>query len=458
MDAMVEFAKHFITTRYQDLPGAAVEAAKKEILDSLATALGGSSQAGIRELVDMMKEWGGAEQSTIIAYGMKCPAPNAAQVNGTMIHALDYDDGHPSGLVHIGCVAISTSFAVAERLGKVSGDKFLTAIALEADFMARLGLASRPGSNLIRSGWHPTTLYGYLGAAAISGILMGLDEERMVNALGIAYHQCAGNGQCVADGALTKRMGPGLAAKGGITAALMAERGITGAHNSLEGEKGMFNLYHDGDYDPKLLAADLGKRFEGINVSYKRYPCCGFTHSFIDATLAIMSKHDVTADKVREITAYGGESAYELCTPIEARRRPRNTVDSQFSIPWTIATALVKGKVFLDDFTEEAIKREDVLQAARKVTGEIDPNLNRHGVGPGRVKMVMQDGAEYTEEVGIVGRSGGTISFDDCAAKFRDCSASSIRPISSDKVEKAIDLVSRLEQLDDAAEVIRLLG
>ena len=275
MDAIFDFVKNFTGTRYEDIPAPAVAAAKKEVLDSLATALGGSSQAGVGELVDMVKEWGGNEQSTIIAYGMKCPAPNAAQVNATMMHALDYDDGHPVAQVHIGCVAVPTCFAVAERMGGISGREFIGTLALGADFLARLGMSSRPGSSPVKYGWHPTALYGYLGAAAMAGRIMGLDQERMVNAMGIAYHQCAGNSQCVNDGALTKRMGPGLAAKGGITAVLMAERGITGAKNILEGEYGMFRQYHGGDYDARILTADLGRRFEGVNIGDKPYPCCG---------------------------------------------------------------------------------------------------------------------------------------------------------------------------------------
>jgi 2-methylcitrate dehydratase PrpD len=459
MDAIFDFVKNFIGTRYEDIPGTAVAATKNEVLDSLATALGGSSKAGVGELVAMVKEWGGNEQSTIIAYGIRCPAPNAAQVNATMIHALDYDDGHPSALVHIGCLAVSTCFAVAERMGKSNGREFITAMALGADFLARLGLASRPGSSLMRSGWHPTTLCGYLGAAAMAGKIMNLDEEKMVNALGIAYHQCAGNGQCIVDGALTKRMGPGLAVKGGITAALMAERGITGAKNSLEGEFGMFNLYHGGDYGAKTLTADLGKRFEGANVCFKPYPCCGLTHSFIDATLSLMSRHDIKAEQVRGIVVYGGEAAYGLCVPPEVKRAPRTIVDAQFSVPWTVATALVKGKVSLEDFTEEAIKREDVLKISQKVTGELDTRMNRHGVGPGRVTILMEDGAEYTEEVEhCLGSIERPMTFEDCAAKFREGAARSIKPLPGDTADKVIELVGQLERLSDATEIVRLLG
>ena len=266
MAAITDFVKHFTDIRYENIPGAAVESVKKEVLDSLATALGGSSKAGVGELAEMVKEWGGSQQSTVIAYGIKCPAPNAAQVNGTMIHALDYDDGHQVALVHIGCVAVSTAFAVAERMGRVSGKELITAIALGGDFMARLGLASKPGSSALSAGWHPTTLFGYITAAAIASKVMRLEEEGMINAIGLAYHQCGGAATGVGDGALAKRMGPGFAAKAGVTAALMAERGITGERSSLEGRDGfggLYNVYIKGDYDPTSLIDGLGEKYLG---------------------------------------------------------------------------------------------------------------------------------------------------------------------------------------------------
>jgi 2-methylcitrate dehydratase PrpD len=459
MDAIYDFVKLFTHTKYKDIPEEARHAAKIEVLDSFATALGGTSKPGVAELVDMAKELGGREQSTVIAYGFKCPAPNAAQVNASMVHALDYDDGHPKALVHLGCVAVPTCFAVAERMGKKSGEELITAMALGQDFESRLGLASRPGSSLATSGWHPTALYGYFGAAAMSAILMGFNEEKMLNALGIAYHQCAGNGQCVIDGAMTKRMGPGLAARGGITAALMAERGITGAHNILEGNYGVFKTYHAGDYDRNILLGDLGKRFEGANLGFKPYPCCGFTHSYIDAVLALKAKYNIKAEDVKEIAAYGGKHSYDLAVPPEVKRAPRNIIDSQFSVPWSTATALVKGKVSLEDFTEEAIKNKKVLEAAAKVTGVLDTSMNRHGVGPGRLVVKMNDGTVYDEFIEYcLGSVERPMRFDDCAEKFRKCASLSIKPLSSDTVERVIDLIAQLEKLDDATEIIRLLA
>ncbi|OGO31159.1 MAG: hypothetical protein A2Z29_03245 [Chloroflexi bacterium RBG_16_56_11] len=458
MDAVNDFVKHFTRTRYKDLPGVAVESVKKEVLDSLATALGGSSKAGVGELVDMVREWGGAGQSSIIAYGIKCPAPNAAQVNGTMIHALDYDDGHQVALVHIGCVAVSTCFAVAERMVGISGKELITALALGGDFLARLGLASRPGSSALSAGWHPTTLFGFLGAAAMAGRIMGLDEEKMVNAIGLAYHQCGGAGSGVADGALAKRMGPGLAARGGITAALMAERGITGERNSLEGKSGLFNVYMRGDYDPKILTADLGTRFEGVNIGDKPYPCCGLTHACIDATLALISRHDVIPSQIKDITVYGGQTVYDLSRPPEIKCSPRTIIDAQFSVPWVVATALVKGRVTVEDFTDTAIRRRDIREIARKVTARLEPSMNRHGVGPGGVVITMQDGTAYREEVEhCLGSIERPMTFDDCVRKFRDCAPASVKALPAGAVDNIIEMVERLETLDDATEIVRQL-
>jgi len=459
MDVTLDFVKNFINTRYEDLPADAVAAAKQEVLDSLATAIGGSSKAGVGELVELVKEWGGKEQSTVIAYGIKCPAPNAAQVNGTMIHALDYDDGHQVALVHIGCVAVSTCFATAERMGGKSGKELITTLALGADFDARMAMASRPGKSLIASGWHPTTLFGYLVSAAMAGKLIGLDQDKMLNAIGIAYHQCAGNTQCGFDGALTKRMGPGLAAKGGVTSALMAEKGITGCKDSLEGKSGMYNLYHGGDYDRSILTADLGKRFEGAGIGDKPYPCCGFTHAFVDGTLALRSRYNIKADEVKEIKVHGGQSAFGLCEPLDVKRSPRNIVDAQFSVPWTVATALVKGKVTLEDFTPSAITGAGILKISNKVTGYLVEEMSRHGVGPGKVTIILNNGREYSELVEhCLGSVERPMTFADCAAKFKECSASSIKPLSAAKIDEIIDLISNMEKLPDATQIIKLLG
>jgi 2-methylcitrate dehydratase PrpD len=324
--------------------------------------------------------------------------------------------------------------------------------------MARLGLAGRPGKTALSAGWHPTTLLGHFGAAAVAGKIMKLDEERMTNALGLAYHQAGGAGSGVSDGALAKRMGPGFAAKAGITAALMAERDITGERDPLEGKTGLFHTYMGGDYNPAALTADLGKRFEGIDITNKPYPCCGLIHACVDAALALKAKHHIRAEQIKEVIAYGGHSVYDLSQPLEVKRRPRTIIDAQFSVPWVVATALVRGSVTVADFTEEAIKRAEILETAQKISGRLVPEMDRHGVGPGGVIIRMKGGEVYREEVAqCLGSVARPMTFQDIAAKFRDCAAASVKPPSGETVAEVIEMVGRLEKLDDATLIIKML-
>jgi len=357
--------------------------------------------------------------------------------------------------VHIGCTAVPTCFAVAERQGNITGREFLTALVLGQDFLSRLGLASRPHGSLIKSGWHPTALCGYLGSAAMAGRLLGLDAARMTSALGIALHQSAGCSQAVDDGAMTKRLGPGLASSGGIMSALMAERGITGAHNILEGKYGFFNQYHGGDYDVNILTGELGKRFEGVNIGFKPYPCCGFSHAFIDGVLALQSRYNIRPEDIKKVIASCGDQAFEIANPPEVKRAPRNTIDSQFSLPWAMATALVKGRVTVNDFTEDAIRDKAVLDMAAKIYAEHDPALTRHGVGPGRVRIILHNGEVYEEFVEhCLGSVQRPMTFEDITRKFRACAAD-LPPTTVDSI---IDMVSRLEELPDATAIIKLLA
>ena len=465
MDAAYSLAKNLVTVNYDDIPREAVEVTKKHILDILGVALGGSSRPGVRELAELVGEWGGKEESTVLCFGRKVPAPNAAQVNATMGHALDYDDTG-DGPTHPSVVIVPACLAVAERKGKLSGREFITAVALGVDMMCRLGQAFRLGMKTAPvgghpgAGWHLTALYGYLAAAGVAGRLLGLDEDRLVNALGIAYHQCSGNGQCVTEGALTKRMGPGFAARGGIVAALMAEKGITGAKDCLEGEVGLYNLYHKGEYDPKPLTADLGKRFQGINVTMKPYPCCKGTHSYVEAALALVNKHNIKAEDVQEITVFCQDEKYFLLHPLEKRSRPENPVDSQFSIPWAVAAVFARGQAGIGDFTEEAIKSPDILDISGKIRVEVDASLGGSGsMDPAKISVTTKAGQTYVGQADSpLGGSEKSLPFSAYERKFRDCASYSIKPLSDKQVDEVITYINRLEQLDDIRELIKLLS
>jgi 2-methylcitrate dehydratase PrpD len=465
MDAAYFLAKNMADFTFDGLPADVVEHTRKQVLDILGVALGGSSKAGVRELAEIVSDWAGREESTIFCFGKKVPAPNAAQVNATMGHALDFDDTG-DGPTHPSVVIVPAALAVAERQGKVSGREFITAVALGVDMMGRLGQSFRSGMKTAPvgghpgAGWHLTALYGYLASAGVAGRLLGLDEDKLVNAFGIAYHQCSGNGQCVTEGALTKRMGPGFSARGGIVAALMAEKGITGAKESLEGEVGLFNLYHHGEYDPAPLTADLGKRFTGLHALMKPYPCCKGTHSYVDVALAMVAKYDIKPGDIREITVYCQDEKYFLLYPLKKRSRPENPVDSQFSIPWAVAAVFARGRAGVGEFTEEAINSPDILEMSARVRVEVDKKVGeKKGLIPSKVGVTTGKGGTFVEQADIPAAGPDKpLPFPDYERKFRDCAAYAVRPRTEKQIDEIIALVKRLEKVGDIRELVELLS
>jgi 2-methylcitrate dehydratase PrpD len=475
MDPIYLFAKNLLQINYKDLPQEVVEVTKKQVLDLYGVALAGFTAPGIQELLGIVKDWGGKKESSIILSKQKVPAPMAAQMNATMAHALDFDDVHDAAVLHPGVAVIPACMAVAEAKGKVSGREFITAVALGVDMICRLTLATWPGydpsspekkekafqSERVKQGWHLTTVMGYLAAAGAVGKLLGLDEERMINAFGIAYHQCSGNLQGKIDGAQTKRMGPGFSSRAGIASAIMAEKGMTGAKNCLEGKQGFYNMYFQGGYDAKTLTFDLGKHFEGVNVSIKPYPCCRGLHNFIDATLALVNEQNIKAKDVKEIKLFSDEGGYHsLCTPHEVKVKPRTQVDTQFSIPWGVATAVAKGRATIEHFTEAAIKSPDILEVTSKISVEMDHSLDRADkIPPGKLEIRMKNGQSFSKQVDDpLGSPERPMSFDDCAKKFRDCSSYPVRKLPKKRIEKAIELIGQLEKVSDVGEIMKVLS
>lgn len=458
MDTTYSLAQNVVVTNYQNIPMEVVEVTKKEILDSLGIGLAGSGTAGIKEIVGIVREWGGKPESTILVYGGKVPAPNAAQVNASMVHALDFDDTHDLAVVHPASVAVPSALAMAERQGRVSGKELITAIALGVDLACRMALATKLRRKIIRAsgGWHPTVMYGFFSAAAVAGKLLRLDEEKMLNALGIAYHQAAGNVQCVADGAMTKKMGPGFAAKGGITAALMAEKGITGARDCIEGEVSIYNLYHDG-CNLDELTLQLGKSFEGANVSFKPYPCCRINHRYIDAALEVVKQYDIKPEEVDEIEVTAGTKTWNaLCQPLDVKRQPRNIVDSQFSLPWTMACVVVRRKVGLKEFTEESIKDPALLKMSHKVTPVHDSSFEEKMDSPMNIKIKTKRG-EFTQKTGApYGSPANPMTMEAMTDKFRDCASVAIKSLP--QIDHVIDMVTKLEELDNVSDIFQWLG
>src|SRR5215472_14595729 len=337
------FAGHVCRTGYADLPASAVESARRDLLDTSGCMLGGSGSPGIGELFAVASRWGGLAESRVLLRGVSLPSPQAALLNASMGHALDFDDTlDTGGSIHPGVSVLGSVLAVCDSLGGRSGRDVLFAVALGLDVSCRIALACT-----LDRGWHRTAAIGVFGATAAAGKLIGLTPEQMLAAFGIAYSHAAGNRQCILDGALTKRMQAGQAASAGVFSAVLAQTGFTGARNVFNGRFGFLELYQPNGYDASLLLRGLGTAFRGEGLSYKPYPCGRPLHAAIDAALAARAQLEITRpydiEAVTIETDPAGHTDQFGRGP--AQRRPTQVVEGQFAQPFLVATALVHGKI-----------------------------------------------------------------------------------------------------------------
>lgn len=456
-DLAYDIAEHLVRTPASALTSEAIESAKLDTLDTLGAALAGSSAAACPEIVDLVTAWGGAPQSSVLVYGGRLPAPAATLANATMAHARELDDALDDAVIHVGVAVVPAALAIAEARGS-SGEAVLRAIALGLDLNCRLARActAPPGP----TGWALTSNLGVMAAAATAGMLLGLDEERMLNAIGIAYSQAAGNMQAVADAAMTKRVQVGLAIQAGVTSALLAERSITGAHQVFEGRYGYYRVYQRGEYDREVVLRGLGSEFLHPQLSYKPYPSCRFTHAVIGASLRLAER--VRPEEIESLEIALTSAAHDsIVEPFEAKRRPRTIVDAQFSAPYTAAVALLHREVRLEDFTPEAIGDPEVLALAGKVTCRADAQMDAErgrGISPALVTARLRDGREEREyREWPLGHPNAPLGVDGLVAKFRRCASYAARPIPEAQLELAIRRCLELERLERGADLVEPL-
>jgi 2-methylcitrate dehydratase PrpD len=451
-DIAFDLADYATTLQLSRIPNSAIAATKKDLFDTLATTIAGTSAPGVGELLEMFTEWGGNGQATVLVHGRRVLAHDAAWVNATMAHATDYDDTHDVAMLHAGVTVIPAALAAAEWVGGVKGDKLLVAMTAGLDAVCRLGLASTIG--IVESGYIFTQLLGTFGATLAAGRVIGLSSEQMVNALGIAYSQTAGNYQVIRDSALTKRMQPGFAARAAVISVQMAKKGIRGTQNTFQGVDGFYRVYLRDRYDPQRVIADLGSRFEHENLSFKPYPCMRPLHVPIDAALEARRKWQLSPEQIRRVEVRFNEHTYSAgCLPVEAKQSPRTPIDGQFSIPYVVAAALAHGRVGLSDFTWAGVGRQEVLALAAKVEGVVDEEIEkgwRARVCPVILRIETTDGQLRELRVD----QAHVMDPTEFGNKLADCIVASGRTLPKDMASNITSLVDRLETLADVKELV----
>jgi 2-methylcitrate dehydratase PrpD len=463
-DVGYALAGNIARTRYEDIPGDVVDVTKKTILDILGTILGGSGAgAGIKEIVEVVKDGGGKEESSVLGYGMKTNAWMAAFANGAMAHSLDYDNVHDDAFTHPSTSTVPAAFAVAERVGKVNGKDFITAVALGDDLHCRLGYAlCRAGDFSTQGAWMPPLALGGFAAAAVSAKLFGFDEERIVDAFGIAFNRTGGSLEIIHDPGLLRGLYAAFPGITGVLAAVMAKHGIPGIKTCFEGKAGLFNVYFRGIYDRASLTKSLGKVFEGAGVSFKPWPSCRFTNPYVDATLQIVKEQNILPEQVKEIVAsYEADNVRNCCEPVIARQNPQTPPEAKLSLPFTIAMAVALRKMEIGDFSPESIKSEVLLGLARKVTPRFDPGLKSDSktMLPAVVEIRTIDGKAFSKRVDLVyGHPQNPMNWDDLIKKFKDCASYSAKPLPEKNINRVVEMITHLENVQEMRDIVGLVA
>jgi 2-methylcitrate dehydratase PrpD len=458
MNESAMLAKYVADTVYEDLPAKAVEMTKMSLIDALGVTLAaGGLCEECRAFVEIAVESGGKKESTILGFGERVPAHMAAFANGAMAHALDFEDAHDLALVHPNAATVPAALAMAEAVGDVNGKNFIAALAVGCDVVCRLGLAleENPGEY----GWYIPPILGSFGAAAAAGKLLNLDEAGILDAFSLILCQATCSAELrYSPHSDIRSVRDAFAAKAGVLSARLAQKGVRGFERPLEGKAGLFSLYSKGRYDGQQLIEGLGTKFEGANISFKPWPACRGTHTYIEAALRILKEHAPDLNDIVDIRAVVSSFNRMLCEPENVKKTPQTVIDAKFSIPFTVATALYHKEVALKHFTAERLKDENVLQLAQKIRYDLDPGLGLRDATRGFLEIKTKDNRTYAERVDqAYGHPDNPVSRKDLVEKFMSCADKAKTRIPEAKLKEIVKRILALEELKDIGQIVELL-
>src|SRR5579863_3286637 len=395
---LVEFL-HGISA--DNLPADVLDRARYFLLDYLAVAVRGSMEESARCVQRMIARTGSTGCATVIGTSIRTSPALAALANGTSSHGIEQDDTHGGGSIHLGTTMYSVALALAElqettMLQETSSGRFFAAVVAGYEAAARIAMAAQ-AKEQYRLGFHPTQTCGVFGAAVTASKMLDLTADQTLAAVGIAGSMAAGSMEFLAEGAWTKRIHPGLAARNGIEAALLAAEGFIGPRHPLEGRDGFLQGYSRKPLADRLTA-DLGQTFEIMRTAVKPHACCRYMQGPIDAILEIMRERNVDAKHIANIEVSILEAGWDIvCEPRSKKYHPESAVDAQFSMPFGAAVAVLYGVAGLDQFTADQARAPRVREMMGKVTLVKDQRIEETfpREWPARVAILLDDGRTY---------------------------------------------------------------
>jgi len=458
MPATEKIAQFIVNMRYDAIPRDAVEKAKRTALDCVGAALAGVAEPVSETIVGYVTKLGGPAQASVFGAGIKVSVADAAHANGTIAHALDYDDcgvkiGHPSVLV------LPAVLSLGEHIG-AAGQEILAAYIVGLEVEGKLALHA--DFKLMQARLNHQTWYGSIGAAAACAKLLRLDVARTRNALGIA-----GNFACglsANHGSMAGAMAAGNACRNGVIAALMAQAGVTANPNIIETKNGFYDtLVGAGHYDAERMAESLGNPFyiESPGIGLKKYPSCYHTHRALDGVFQLLAEHRLNNRDIVEVDVGTSERAMRVL----AFSEPGTPYQAKFSMPHCIAAAVVDHEVTLETFTDRKFADRAIVEARKKVhlsfpdvpiwPGLADVGPDSEFVGnPVTIRTI--DGQSYNARVDIPrGDPALPLSDDELLAKYRDCGRSQL---GANDIDRSVDLIFGLEKAPDIGTLMATVG
>jgi 2-methylcitrate dehydratase PrpD len=432
-------ARYLVASNPADIPAPVRHEALRALLNCIGCAIGASHHETVENALAALREFSGPPQASLLGRGERLDVLNAALINGICTHVLDYDDTHARA-VHPSAPVWPALLAFAEWR-KTGGADLIHAFVLGVEAECRIGLSVFPEH--YERGWHITGTAGVFGAAAAAGKLLGLNEQQMAWALGIAATQSAGLREMF--GSMCKSLHPGRAAQNGLSAALLASKNFTSSERAIEAPRGFAHVTSTR-FDPSVITDGLGERFELSSNMYKPYACGLVVHAAIDGCIQLRNEHRLSPDSIKSIEL----TVCPIVLELTANPRPNTGLEGKFSVYHAAAAAIVFGAAGEPQFSNEAVRDARVTALRERITVAPDAALRKIEA---RITIGLADGRQLSKHVEhALGTLKRPMSDADLEEKFRALTEGVIAP---QKTDDLIKLCWNAATLDDAGKIAR---
>jgi aconitate decarboxylase len=438
--------------KYEDIPEETIAQAKRALLDSLGCGVYGSNQEWCKIATMIAEENSGGGKAAIWGRNINVGPVDAALVNGTAVHGFEIDDIHVESMLHPGAVVVPVVVALAQLRG-LSGKDLIRGMVAGYEIGIRTAICASIEHKL--KGYHMTPTNGTIGAAAAAAAVLGLDVEGTNHALGISVSEASGL-YSARKGAMTKRLHGGLAARNGVLAGMLAEKGFTGAKDGLEVDFGGYFSTMGENSDLSIMTDDLGKKWHATDIGYKAYASCASSHTTVDCVKKLMEEDGLTADNLEQLTVNMSKAGF---TNIGWDYAPVGVVGMQMNGQFIAATQLLKGSVFVDQFTEDRLEDPEAMALIPRIKFVHDPEIDALGLKKRHtVRMTAKTKDGRVLEASREQRTGSVehpLTREVLVGKFRATAGSAL---SSEAVDGLIDAVDNIETMKDANDLGKLLA